>query len=78
MRKGISRTTQIGKYKRYAPISLVVVIAEPVETALLVHELEGCECVRARRLEIEGTLAVLPLNESAFGESAAAMAVDCS
>jgi hypothetical protein len=53
-------------------------VAEPIETALLVHELEGCESVRARRLKIEGRLAVLPLNESAFGESAAAMAVDCS
>jgi hypothetical protein len=53
-------------------------IAKPVETALLVYELESCEIWWNLRLEIEGKLSVLPLNESVFGESAAAMAVDCS
>ena len=53
-------------------------IAKPVETALLVYELESCEIWWSLRFEIEGKLSVLPLNESVFGESAAAMAVDCS
>ena len=71
-------SSTIKSVKVHAPISLVIMVAKPIETALFVHELEGCEFVR-EDVWIEGKLPVLPLNESDFGESAAAaMAVDSS
>jgi hypothetical protein len=49
-------------------------VAKAIETTLLVHELKGCEFVR-EYVWLEGTLSVLPLNESVFGVSAAAAAM---